>query len=340
VFDFSGQSFDSWGQEEFGVPKRFGRSAGLTGYIELARAIGVDPYRMASSINLPAACLTNPDLKIPADAIGSLLEATARRSGVADIGLRLAESRKLSNLGIVGLVVREQPTLRIAVEVLVNYIWLQNEAISCRLESDSDIAFLRIALLSDRRTSRQASELVVGVLIRTLRSLHGSSWRPEAVTFEHGALASLATYRRVLGVTPEFNAESTGVAMLTSELDAPIAAADADMARHVQHYVDQLGGKRKGDPASVVRELLTALLPNGDCSIERVAAHMGINRRTLHRQLASQGATFTELLNDVRRRVTEAHLSAADRSLTEIAELIGYSSLSAFSRWRRSWHAE
>ncbi len=318
---------------------QFGRSAGLTGYVELARAIGVDPYRMASSVNLPAACLTNPDLKIPADAIGRLLEATARRSGAEDIGLRLAESRKLSNLGIVGLVAREQPTLRAAVEVLVHYIWLQNEAISCRLESDSEIAVVRIALLSNQRISRQASELVVGVLIRTLRALHRSSWRPEAVMFEHAAPRSLATHRRVLGVKPTFNAEFTGVAMLTSELDAPIAAADADMARHVQHYIDELGGKRSGDSASVVRELLTALLPTGNCSIERVAAHMGISRRTLHRQLADQGVTFTQLLNDIRRQVTEAHLSAADRSLTEIAELIGYSSLSAFSRWRRSWRS-
>ena len=319
------------------MPTRFGRSAGLTGYIELARAIGVDPYRMASSIGLPADCLTNPDLKIPADAVGRLLEATARRSGAEDIGLRLAESRKLSNLGIVGLVAREQPTLRAAVEVLVHHIWLQNEAISCRLESGSDIAVLRIALHSDRRLSRQASELVMGVLIRTLRALHRSAWRPEAVMFEHGAPANLVTHRRVLGVTPEFHAEYTGVAMLTSELDAPIAAADADMARHVQHYIDQLGRKRSGDTASLVRELLTALLPTGNCSIEHVAKHMGISRRTLHRQLADQGVTFTELLDDVRRRVTKAHLSAGDRSLTEIAELIGYSSLSAFSRWRRSW---
>jgi AraC-like DNA-binding protein len=317
------------------VPTRFGRSAGLTGYIELARAIGVDPYRMASSVDLPVDCLTDPDLKIPADAIGRLLEATARRSGKEDIGLRLAESRKLSNLGIVGLVAREQPTLRAAVEVLVHYIWLQNEAISCRLESDSDIAVLRIALFSERRMSRQASELVMGVLVRTLRALQRSSWRPEAVMFEHGAPASLATHRRVLGVTPVFNVEYTGVAMLTSELDAPIAEADADMARHVQHYIDLLGGKRSGDAVSVVRELLTALLPTGNCSIEHVANHMGISRRTLHRQLANQGVTFTELLDEVRRRITEAHLSGADRSLTEIAELIGYSSLSAFSRWRR-----
>lgn len=319
---------------------QFSRSAGLTGYIELARAVGVDPYRMASSVNLPAACLTNPDLKIPSDAIGRLLEATARRSGAEDIGLRLAESRKLSNLGVVGLVLRDQPTLRAAVEVMTHYIWLQTEAISCRLESNSDIAVIRIALLSGRRMSRQASELMVGVLIRTLRALHRSSWHPEAVMFEHAAPASLATHRRVLGVTPTFNSESTGAAIRASELDAPIVAADADMARHVQHYIDQLGGRRNGDPASVVRELLTALLPTGNSSIEQVAVHMGITRRTLHRQLASQGVTFTELLNEVRRQVTEAHLSAGDRSLTEIAELIGYSSLSAFSRWRRSWHVE
>ncbi len=319
---------------------QFGRSAGLTGYIELARAIGVDPYRLASSVNLPAACLTNPDLKIPADAIGRLLEATARRSGAEDIGLRLAENRKLSNLGIVGLVAREQPTLRAAAKTLIHYIWLQNEAISCRLERDSEFTVVHIALVPARRTGRQAIELSVGVFIRTLRALHRNSWRPEAVMFEHGAPTSVATHRRVLGVTPIFNSEFSGVVMPTSELDAPLAAADPDMARYMQQYIDRLGGQRKADPASVVRELLAALLPTGNCSIERVAAHMGIGRRTLHRQLANHGVTFTELLDDVRRRAAQAYLSTSDRSLTEIAELLGYSSLSAFSRWRRSWRAD
>jgi hypothetical protein len=42
-----------------------------------------------------------------------------------DFGLRLAERRSLSNLGALALLIREQPTIRKALEVLANYIHLQ-----------------------------------------------------------------------------------------------------------------------------------------------------------------------------------------------------------------------
>ena len=314
---------------------RLGRSAGLTGYIDLARGLGVDPYRMAASVGLPSACLTDPDLKVSSESIGRLLEVTARRAGAQDIGLRLAEGRRLSNLGAVALVVREQPTLRAAIETLIHYAWLQNEALSLRLEPAGPVTLLRLEVATERGGGRQGTELTIGVLVRTLRDLLGKTWRPEVVAFRHTAPENLATHRRVLGLTPTFGEDFTGLVLPTADLDKPIPAADPDMARQAQRYVDQIAGARHADPAAVVRDLLAALLPTGGCSIERVAAHMGLTRRTLHRRLARQGVTFTELLSDVRRRAAAAHLATPDRSLTEIAGRLGYSSLSAFSRWRR-----
>ena len=85
-----------------------------------------------------------------------------------------------------------------------------------------------------------------------------------------------------------------------------------------------------------MRDLIIALLPTGACTIKRVAAHMGVSPRTLHRRLADAGApTFTEMLNDARIGLARRYLAAGRHSLTEIAERLGYASLSAFSRWRR-----
>ena len=38
-----------------------------------------------------------------------------------------------------------------------------------------------------------------------------------------------------------------------------------------------------------VRELIVSLLGTGRCTIALVAQHMGVDRRTIHRQLASEG---------------------------------------------------
>lgn len=84
-----------------------------------------------------------------------------------------------------------------------------------------------------------------------------------------------------------------------------------------------------------VRELIEVLLPTGHCSIVQVARSLGVDRRTVQRRLAGSGQTFSSLLNAVRAELAERLVPNPRRSLTEIAEALGFSEPSAFSRWFR-----
>jgi hypothetical protein len=84
------------------------RSASLVDYPEIARSAGLDPYRMLERVGLPRSCLRSPDLRISADAVAELLEASASAARVGDFAPRLAQRRGLSNLGPLALIVREQ----------------------------------------------------------------------------------------------------------------------------------------------------------------------------------------------------------------------------------------
>ena len=85
--------------------------------------------------------------------------------------------------------------------------------------------------------------------------------------------------------------------------------------------------------AGTVRQLVWLLLPTGRCSIEQVARHLGVTRRTVHRQLAAEGQSFSRILEEVRGGLAERLVANRDRPLAEVAELLGFSSPSAFSRW-------
>jgi ParB-like chromosome segregation protein Spo0J len=85
------------------------RSAALTGYAALARDFGLTPEALAAIVGLPSEALTNPDLRIPAGRVGRLLELSAVVAGADDFGLRLAETRQPSNLGMLALVVSVHP---------------------------------------------------------------------------------------------------------------------------------------------------------------------------------------------------------------------------------------
>jgi AraC-like DNA-binding protein len=84
-----------------------------------------------------------------------------------------------------------------------------------------------------------------------------------------------------------------------------------------------------------VRSLVRDMLPLGGCSVEEVAHHLGVDRRTVHRHLARGGETFSSLMDEVRAELAESYLEGNKRHLTEVAQLLGFSALSAFSRWHK-----
>ncbi len=312
------------------------RGASLTGFADLCRALGLDPNRLAIQAGLPPAALTDPDLKVHAAGVGRVLEFAARRAGIDDFGLRLAETRRLSNMGAVALVAREQPSLRKALEVMAQYQWMQSEALALELEEADDIAIAHLRLaVEGGRTSRQAMELSCGVLCRNIRSLMGDGWAPEAVLFRHGPPASLEVHHRVFRSAPQFGQDLDGLVLRRDELDAPLAMADPIMAMQAERMIRQIAETRSRTMGDRVSELILLLLPTGVCSADRVARHLGCDRRTLHRRLAIEGTSFSKLMDQKRGDLLRSMIGDPRRSMAAIADLAGFASPSSFSHWVR-----
>ena len=74
-------------------------------------------------------------------------------------------------------------------------------------------------------------------------------------------------------------------------------------------------------------------LPAGRASIESTAHTLGINLRTLQRRLKLANTSYSELLERVRAQQVSKHLANRRLRLTDVADVLGYSSLGAFTRW-------
>jgi AraC-like DNA-binding protein len=277
--------------------------------------------------------LTDPELWVSVEAMGRMLEAAAELSGIEDFGLRLAERRRISNMGVVGLVFREQPTLRKALQAYARFQWLHNDAYTLSLEEADDEAVLVIRFPPWQR--RQLAEMMAASGVRMLRAVMGEPWRPQEVWLPHAAPPRTDGYRRVLGVTPRFDQDQMAVVFPRADLDAPIPTADPAFAEQVTRYLERIGRTRRIKLTDKVADIVGALLPDGACTADRVAQHLGMDRRTLHRRLAAEGATFSGVLDHMRRDMAVSLLTESDRPLQGIADLLGFSSLSAFAHWFR-----
>jgi AraC-like DNA-binding protein len=313
------------------------RGAVLTDYIEVARSVGLDPYRMIAEFRLPPASLTDPDVKVPAAVVGRLLEESAHRSGKSDFGLRLADRRTVANLGALALLVREQPTIRKALDVLVGYMFLHSEALRLSLREREGEVVIGLSFDLDRLVPiRQGIELGIGFLHRSFQQLFRARWKPQAICFTHAAPPKRDAYRKFFGTDVRFNQDFNGIVCASRDVDAAVPAVDAPMARYVQQYLDTLAARRNDTMVANVRECISVMLPSGLCSAESVAARLGVDRRTVHRHLAREGKTFSSILDAVRAELVARYIGNRDRPLASVAELLGFSAMSAFSRWFRS----
>ena len=312
------------------------RSASLTDYEVVARSVGLDPFHMLRMAKLPATVLDDPNMMISASSVGSLLEESARLSGQEAFGLLLAERRSLANFGMLALLIREEPTLRSALQSCIRYMRLHNAGVQARLEDVGDAVLLHLAVNMQRHgVWRQAIEMSTGIGLRTLQVLSNNAFRPTSINFTHERPASLEVHRRVLGTAVCFSQECNAITCRSSDLEMPIPAADPVLKREVQRLLDTQLASAHDDLAQQVREVIRMLLPSGLCSLDRVAPHLGMHRRTLNRHLAAEGASFATIFSAVRVELAQEYLANSKRQSQEVADLLGFSSPGAFSRWFR-----
>jgi AraC-like DNA-binding protein len=313
------------------------RGASLTDYEHVARSVGLDPFRMLRMAGLPAGVLDDPNMMISADSVGWLLEESARLSGHEAFGLLLAETRGLANFGMLALLIREEPTLRAAVQSLVRYMRLQNAGVQPWLDEDQgDVALLHIGVNMQRDgVWRQTIEMSTGIGLRTLRALTRNTFKPVAVSFTHERPASLEVHHRVLGPAVEFSQECNAIVCRGGDLDMPISAADPTLNRELKRWLDMQLANLSDEPAERARQVVRMLLPGGLCSVDRVAQHLGMHRRTLGRHLAARGESVATIINGVRAELSQELLANSKRRLYEVAELLGFSNAGDFSRWFR-----
>ena len=155
---------------------------------------------------------------VPIDAVRRLLEASAERSGVEGFGLLMAEARRLSNLGPLGLLIREQPTLRLALEAFARYGKRLNEALFLTIEESR----------RRRRAARGTDRRPVGIgaavdRARDRRRVPDAAHVPRDRSGGRGACASPTMRRPTARCTSGYSAatSSSGTTSTASSARAP-----------------------------------------------------------------------------------------------------------------------
>jgi len=309
------------------------RAVFLSGYLEVAEEVGLDGWRMLREVGIGPPALADPENRVPADAVVKVLERSAELSGNASFGLMMAERRTYSSIGAVSLLLERLPNLREVVRMAVAYRSHLGDIFLLNLQEYGDTAVIQHEL-APGFLSVQASDLTNGISYRTLTGVSGNRWRPLAVHTTHKAPADLTVWRRMYPMKIEFESSFNGFSCTTASLLESLPLADPIMAQNVRRLLGLVpipsGLEETGER---VRRSIAVLLPSGRVTLRDVAANVAISARSLQRRLDEEGRNYGELLNEVRKELAADYLANSDHPVTTVAALLGYGSLSSFTRW-------
>jgi AraC-like DNA-binding protein len=315
------------------------RSATLYGYKELAQSLGLNIADLLRQVGLSSTVFDEPDHPIRLDAACALLELSAQHSGLENFGWRLATRRRLANLGPLSVVLREEPTGLAALEALSRYQRLVNPSLSTRIDRFNDVVVVHEELAADASTPlRQSTEMAVGVMHGILQELMGPDWRALRVCFTHRPPKDPAAHRALIRCPLSFNADFNGIVCDRDSLETQLPGRDAKLAQFAQIPLDKALERMRENQLDAVRQLVVILLAQGRCTADQVAMHLGVDRRTVHRQLAQENASFSSIVQAIRMDLVAHQLRDSDRAIVDVAQLLGFGSSSAFAHWFKKHH--
>jgi AraC-like DNA-binding protein len=307
------------------------RAASLYSYLDVAKSVGIDGFRLLADAGISPSALADAESRLPAEAATRLLERSAAQSNCDSFGLRMAQCRTFASLGAISLLLERLQNIGEVLEALATAGRALSDVVIVAIEHQAGTVLAKFGLVFNHS---QAIDLSVGVAHIALSGASHGRWKPEVVHFTHGAPADKATFEQFFQAPLDFNCDFNGFSLSNETLKVSLPLADAAMAENARRLLRMVALPAPQAPlVDHIRHSITLLLPVGRATVGEVARNLNMTARALQRHLRSEGQTFARLLNEVRRDISRRHLRAPHHTLTEIAQSLGYSDQSSFTRW-------
>jgi AraC-like DNA-binding protein len=315
-------------------------ASAATGIVSFIERSGGDIDRIFGNSGIAPEMAGSPTLKLRLKDYCRLFEEASRRTQHDNFGLWFGNQFQPRDLGLWGYAAVSSPTLGAALENLVGLFRYHQESSMMRLAPAAD-GLVRLEYRVEAPEiveRRQDAELSLGMFLNVIRECCGPHWAPEEVYFEHPRPQLWQDHRAAFAAPVYFGQPTNALAFRADVLGRPMPACDLKLLATMQTCLEALG--LKGGGQSLQDRIAAAIrtrLPGGAPTLEQIAAELRVSAAAIQRSLAERGLTYKDAVEEMRKSLARMYLEQRQLPLTEVALLLGYSELSAFTRAFTRW---
>ncbi|MFV8571923.1 AraC family transcriptional regulator [Marinobacter sp. SBS5] len=301
---------------------------GLLNRAEVERETGLDLDK-----------LKDPDLRIPATIHYRLWERAEKLTGNPAVGLDAGRIIDPERMGLVGHVFFNCDTLGEAVIQYVRLYRLINESVTLSFEQTPNQAILTWQPDNPDYYSRLDMDRTLAAAICRTRHFIHKGMAADWVEIAHPAPTYAKEYEKLFGGPVMFGCGITRIAFSSEHLDHAIPHRNpyvySAVLKQVNAVLARLQTRRSF--SRKVRRLISRQMATDKIDADTLARQCHMSRQTLYRRLKKEGLSFQDLVEQVRRDKALRYVANDQYALGEIAFLLGFSELSAFSRAFKRW---
>lgn len=287
---------------------------------------------------LTEAKIADPEQRIAVSASTALLDEAQALMQDPSLGINVARFADYTTFGGLGLIQAAGGDIRSALQRVARFHRLISDLVETRLEENEHSIALHFHPATDHQPHPQAVVFVMSSLVRLMRARISRQFNPVRLStpaIDPALQQAMGHYFRC----PVDNGDCFTLVFDAGDAQARLDASDHRMAAVLESSLTQRLAELEHAPLNQRLSLwLEKQLPEGEPSLQSAAEAFHMSPRSLQRHLGSESLTWHRLLEQTRKSLAERHLQNPDTSITQMAFLLGFSDVSAFSRAFRKWY--
>jgi AraC-like DNA-binding protein len=320
------------------LPDALGVATRLTA--ERLREAGIVLKPLLRSGGLSADQISRKDIRISVACQIKFLNLAANALKDPLLGFKLARDGELRQIGLLHYAAASSETLGDALDRVQRYSSIASAGLVVKCFDSSNLTIgLHYAGVS-RHSDRQQMECFMTWLIRFCRASTNTHLNPIVVHFVHRRSGGSSALEQFFGCQIKFGADADQIVFHKKVKQLHLVSADPYLNEIMLHNCDEALAHRRSSESSLqitIENAIAPLLPHGKARIDTVAQALGLSRRTLARRLSAEDLSFGEILDKLRSDLAARYLGEANLSISQIAWLVGYKGVSAFSQSYKRW---
>ncbi len=314
-------------------------------HLQMAKAHGIDIDAVTQRIGLDQTMLLLPGARLRVQQGWAMWEEFAAMTQDEQIGLKLSRYCRLNGLGVLGYMMMNAPTLSNALFVLTQYERLTADVprFVMRQEEGAVVLAIQPSALGWHPAEQYVADFIMSAVKRVFDFLRGQDVPMiQGMGFHYGAPQHdprLLVHRATFGSVPfRFDEAETYCVLDRQLLELPVMGANPNFFKFFEQQGRELLAQLWGDRTSDrVRQILAVMLHGQLPTVKDIANRLMLSPRSLQYQLKAEGTSFSQLLDEVRQDLAATFLERQGLTKSEVAYLLGFSDLSAFSRALKRW---